>query len=486
MKCSRVLVLCCCLVLLAAPLPAEEQGSIVMTETVMSLAPPLPVEPLTVPPPPLPEPVVTVPAPTTEARPAAASAPPVRLPSRRMMLDFFQIECMPLVKVERGGMSSFFSSENPLVGKCLEDLSHFADVYREQPDSAEALAIAAELFRLRKDYAHEALCLARIRYLYGESAGSTGAAERLKKLANGELQDEAKALAVLAEGSAATDPQLRHQQLVRDLAALTGKGFSPLVREECDRYLERFADGAGAEAILALREELYQREKRYEPFAAGLRRLVRLYPDSPERPQRLVTLAEVLTTQLEQHSAALTTFEEVFTAYPTAPEALRAYERSATITAEELKRYPQAVELLKRIVELYPRADAARAALKYQAALQVKSKDYQGAIAAWLQLDDMFPASDDGVAALVSAAGLARTYLEDYGQQIAIQQRLIDEYAKRDEALQARLERAQTLEEKLGRRAEALAGYEELANGYAGHPVADKARSRLERLRKKS
>lgn len=445
MKIGRLIALAGLALLLAVPVLAEEEGAVTPAETT-------------------------------------AVAAEAGLPTRRMMLDFFQAECMPLARAKKG----FFSSENPLVAKCIDDVENFAATYAEEEDAAEAWSIAAALYQHRKDYPLEAVTLARILYLYPQSPVAEKAAVDLKMLATGELKEEGKALALLAKGPAtAKGREERHLQLLRDIAGLQGKAFPPLQRFECNRFMRRFPDVAANEEALMLRDGSYQREKRYEAYASGVKTLITLYPASPARPQRLFSLGETLSRQLKQYDGALAPYREIYTAYPQAPEALLAYERAAAILAEELKKSPEAVILLKKVVEIYPRTDSARDALKYQAELQIKMKKPVEAIAAWTELADMFPASDHGVAALVAAALLARESLADYELQTRLQERIIKEYAEREEALQAKLDRAQTFEEKLNRRDAAIAGYDDLINNHAGHPVAEKARTRLDRLLKK-
>lgn len=465
MKLARLLVAVGLIGSLAAPLRAEEGGATpaAAPEPAAGAAEPA---------------LVTIPGPVVVTSGS-------HVPTRRMMLDFFQGECLPLIKVEKG-LFSVFSGENPLVTKCLDDLEQFSATYAAENDAAEALSLAAPLYHYRKDYAAEAVTLARVVYLYPGTSWNDKAALGLRKLATAELKEESKVLTALASGPPSGQERgARHLQLLRELAGLQGKAFPALQRSECNRFLQRFPDVVLDEEGLALREESYQREKRFDAYASGLRALAKLYPASPERPKRLLALGETLSRQLKAYDQSLAPYQEIYIAYPQAPEALVAYERSATILAEELKRLPEAVVLLKKIVELYPRTDAARNALKSEAGLLVKMKKPAEAIAAWKELADMFPACDHGVSALVAAAGLARN-CTDYEQQIALQDRIIKEYPGREETLQVMFERAQTFEEKLGRREEAIAGYEELINNYAGHALADKARARLERLNKKS
>lgn len=426
-------------------------------------------------------PTVAVP----EAIPGAANAVGEAERLAVVSLDYFNAICAPLVGGSKstglfGGL--FGGGDNPLVAKCLADLDRFVRVHRERPQSAEALWLSASLQRSRKNAAGEAVTLARLRYL-GLAEELRGKAEnRLLVLAAEELKGERKGIKVLAGGSPAATALERHLQLVRDLTLLEGKEFPALLREEADRFLELYPAAPEAETVLALREESFTREKRFELAAAGLQQLVALYPRSAERAKRLALLGTIQAEQLRQYEAAEATFEQIIAQYPDAAEAQAAYQRAAALCAEQLGRYPRAIELYDRIAERYPKSEAAQKALENQARLfSGKIKNIYSAIKSWQRLADMFP-GDSGVAALIEAAGLARGSIEDYELQIEIQQRLIKEYPQRKEAATALLAVGETLEEKLGRPQQAQEAYQKLLVEYDKAPEAERAKRRLERL----
>lgn len=428
-----------------------------------------------------------------EAVSASAVAPPLVAPlpgaeAERLAiasLEYFNMVCAPLAGGSKstglfGGL--FGGGDNPLVGKCLNDLDRFARVHRERSQSAEALWLAASLQRSRKNVAAEAAILARLRYLGVVEEWRKKAENRLLVLAAEELKGERKGIKVLAGGSPAATALERHLHLVRDLALLEGEPFPALLRDEGDRFLELYPAAPEAEAVLALREESFAREKRFELAAAGLQQLNALYPRSVERPKRLAALGTMQTEQLRQYETAEATFEQIIAGYPEAPEAQLAYQRAALLCAEQLGRYPRAIELYDRIAERYPKSEAAQKALESQARLFAnKIKNVYSAIKSWQRLADMFP-GDAGVAALGEAAGLARTAIEDYELQIEIQQRLVKEYPQRKEAVAALLLVGETLEEKLGRPEQAQDIYRQLIGNYEKAPEAERAKRRLDRL----
>lgn len=400
------------------------------------------------------------------------------LPKRTLV--YFRDACDPLVVSDKTSGFSFFSNKSaPIYAKCLEDLTRFERTYGGKPWVAEGLWRASELEHARKNLPGEVFALAKVLYLYDDTVLRSKAESRLLRMAADDLKAERKGLKLLAAGPTTEDESQRNVQLLQQLALLEGREFLPLLRRECDIFLERYPATTATETILALREESLFREKEYSSYALGLRLLITLYPQSPERVKRLTQLGMVEAKELREFKTAIATYDQLLRDYPLTAEAESAYSAAATISDEELKDYPRAIELLSALVRDFPKAEKARVALDYQANIFAKKmKDPIAAINSYRQLVAMFPGKA-AITALGEAATLAKTTLQDYDEQIILQEELIKNYPESPEAAPALLDIAQTQEDKLKETDQALLTYQRLLDLYPTNPLAEKARKRL-------
>lgn len=406
----------------------------------------------------------------------------------RRSRDYFRDNCDPAMISEKSSAFSLFSNKSgPIYAKCIDDLNRFAQTYPERAEAGEALWQSAELERARKNFTGEAIALAKVLHLYDDASLRSKAETRLLRVAADDLKSERKGLKSLAAAAVAKETIERHLQMLQQLAGLEGKDFLPLLRRECDLFLERYPKAPEAERVLALREETFFREKELSAYALGLRLLIDLYPDSQERLKRLEILASVQWKELREYKKAVSTYAQLLRDYPQTVEAETALLMSATICDEELQDYPRAIELLSLLVRDFPISENARTALSYQARIYAQRlKDPLTAIQTYRQLVKMFPGKP-AMMALSEAATLARNPLQDYDEQILLQQELAKSYPESPEAVQALYEIAQTQEEKLKDAEAALKTYQQLIDLYpASNPLVEKARKRLEKAYSKS
>lgn len=400
------------------------------------------------------------------------------------MLDSLKAECAPLAnaKKESGFFGIFSRDENPVLPKCIEDLGAVVQAFWSGPEAPAALYMQSELYKAVKDVPAEAAALAKLVYVFNDSAWRTASSNRLLGLAVKELKGDVAALKVLANGAGQSERSDRHAQFIMNFSKLESEGFLPLLRRECDEFIRRFPDHAAVEAVLALKEGSYAREKRYELAAAGLRHLIAVYPDSAQRPARMLSLAGIYDEQLKKYDQAVIVLEKIIATYPEQGEALTSYQRAARIYGEKLDKHAKALELLNKIVERYPKDEAAQSALEYQARIYADTlRDYGSAVKSYQRLADMFK-GDAAVSALVKATDLARRSLKDYTLQIEIENRLVAEYPKRPEAVEALYDSGETHEDKLKNLNEALAAYQALIRTYPDSKQAIKAKSRIDKL----
>lgn len=400
------------------------------------------------------------------------------------LLDSLKAECAPLatIKKESGFFGLFSRDENPVLPKCIDDLGAVVQTFWSGPEAPAALHLQSELYKAAKDVPAEAAALAKLVYVFNDSSLRTASSNRLLGFAVKELKGDVTALKVLANGSDLPERSDRYAQFIMNFSKLESDGLMPLLRRECDEFIRRYPDHSAVEAILSLKEGSYSREKRYELAAAGLRHLISVYPDSAQRPARMVSLAGIYDEQLKKYDQAVIILEKIAAIYPDKGEALTSYQRAARIYAEKLDKHPKALELLNKIVERYPKDEAARSALEYQAQIYADNlRDYGSAVKACQRLADMFK-GDAAVSALAKATELARRSMKDYNLQIEIENRLVTEYPKRPEAIEALYDIGETHEDKLKNLNEALATYQALIRAYPDSKQAIKARNRIDKL----
>ncbi len=402
-------------------------------------------------------------------------------------LEYFREACDPGLIAEKSSGYNLFSNKNaPIYAKCIDDLTRFERTYPGKSWVAEGLWRSSELERARKNSPEEVLALAKVLYLYDDVILRSKAESRLIRMAADELKAERKGLKILAIAPTEGEVSQRNVQMLQQLALFEGKGFLPLLRRECDIFLERYPATPAAETILALREESLFREKEYATYALGLRLLITLYPQSEERVKRLTLLGMVQSKELRDYTAAVATYDQLLRDYPKTAEAEAAYLAAATISDEELKNYPRAIALLSALVRDFPQGEKAPTALDYQAKIYAKKmKDPLAAINSYKLLVAMFPGKP-AIVAYGEAASLARNSLQDYDEQITLQEELIKNYPESLEAIQALYDIAQTQEEKLKNPNIALLSYQRLVDLYpASNSLVEKARKRLEKAQAK-
>lgn len=467
----------------------QELATTVQSDQEVPVAPSLPTAdatPAEVPTPVTPPSVQVAPVVVPSLPPTPRSAPQDEEKKRlaSSMLDFFETECSPLTRGQKeSGMFDIFSDDkNPVLSKCLDDLTAYVQSFWGLPDTARALNLIAALNKAQANAPAEVVALGKLIYVFDDSEWRSKAESRLLGLAIKELKEERPLLKQLAKGSDLADRGERYFQFIQDLAKFNGTPFMTLLRQECDSFFERFPGHPKTEMVLEIKAESLLREKRFVEAFSGYRQLVGIYPDSPLRSARLLVLGGGYDDQLKQYERAVGIFEQIIAEYPEHGAALTAYQRAARTYEKNLARYQKAVETLDQIVQRYPENEAALQALQDQARIYTAHiGNFYAAIKTYQRLADMFP-GDAAVTALVRAAELARKNIEDFDLQIELQQRLVSEYPDREESIAALYSSAETFEENLRDPAQAIATYQLLIDTYPDHKLVNNAKKRIQKL----
>jgi tetratricopeptide (TPR) repeat protein len=208
-------------------------------------------------------------------------------------------------------------------------------------------------------------------------------------------------------------------------------------------------------------------------------KLLALYPDSPFRPDSLLSIANAQRKPQRAYERAAQTYNRLIEQYPDTAEAAQGYEALAGMYDEDMRDYPKALGTYEAIVAKYRDTPIVLRALNAMAAIyQNRTNQPAKAVDSYLKIADTFR-GPEVVDALGKAGKIAQYTLHDWNQAIYINDRIVSHAPGSEDAAKAMFANAEITEENLKDPRQARALYERLIAARPGHPLAKEAQRRI-------
>ncbi|MDX6769175.1 MAG: tetratricopeptide repeat protein [Elusimicrobiota bacterium] len=370
-----------------------------------------------------------------------------------------------------------------MAAAAVADLELFA---RRHPDSAqapEALLLLAGLRQKKGDWQSALTTLLRLLYEYPAAKVTLKAKsayiELVDKKASRKQRPLLTDLVKLPEAGEKSDRlSVVWRKLVEDAPDAV---YEPVAAELRD-FSARFPAHKDSDKLLASLARLHSFNDRPADALLACRKLLALFPDSPLRARAQMTVGDLYADALRDPKKAIDAYQELVAQYPGAPEVLAALQRSAELFESKLRQYDLAVEMHEKVVAGFPKTAASLDALKRTAKLQRdRLAKPEEAIKTLTRLSSMH-GGQDGVDALLQAAGYARRDLKDMSRQAELLRKVADDYAAASEAPQALYDAASVHESDLKDTAKAVELYKEVESKFPSHKLAKRAADRAAKL----
>lgn len=390
--------------------------------------------------------------------------------------------------VEKGFLSSMFSSAvRPVDTDLLAEMENFIDLYPESAEVDEVYHLRAQVHKRIESFHAAALDWLMLLAGYPDSKFAAEAQKGLKELAGNKLKKQASVITAMRErlGSLSGERDQRLASFLTFLGTLhEEEGFAAPIAEECAAFLlhnRNYIDEDRIVHALAHQQMLISNEVAIYHF----NKLLALYPASPLRPDSLLSLGVIQRKGLKNFNQAAANFKAVIEKHPDSDEAMLAYEALANMYDEDMRDYANAIKTYDAIVARYKDKPVVLRGLQAQARIfQDKTGQPTLAIASYRKLADTFKGKE-GTEALVMAEKLARNVVRDWKMSVELNELIIAASPGSEEALRALFANAETYEDRLKDREQAIKLYQELANRFPKHDLADVAKKRIRSLEQK-
>lgn len=449
-----------------------------------------------------PQPDSEVATPVAEVSPAKPDCPPPpppppetdadRLNKVRGQIALQKIESFRAVVKDTSRNSGFFSSlftttVYPVDQDLLLNMDHFIIRHPDLPETAEVFYLKAQVHRRMEAYPATAVDLLMLLAAYPDSVWHNEANKQLKELAADQLKKQAGTIKDLTQKARAVQGE-RDQRLAAYLADV-GKTvnepvFAPALIAESTLFLmsnRNFLDEDVIEHALAKQAALTDDQIAIAHF----NKLLLLYPDSPLRPDSLLSLANVQRKGLKQFDRAGKTYDQLIEQYPASPEAKSGHLALAKMYEEEVFNYPNALKAYDAIVAKYNDDPIVLLSLRAMAQIyQSRVSQPAKAVERHIRISETFKGKD-ALDALNTAEGIAVFTLRDWKTAMEINDRIIALVPGSNDAIKALFANADITDANLKDKEQAKKRYAEVITKHPEHALAKEAQKRITAMESK-
>lgn len=446
------------------------------------------------------EEVIISPLPPTDvAEPASAttsySAPvrehPITIPApgnidRQIVAKEIELLRRTLGDTARSkSLFNLFSSPSlPIDGELLQEADRLIQRHSGMPETAEVFHIKAQVHQRMDNPAAAALDWLMLMVTHPDASFAAEAEKRLGALSGDQLKKQASLLRemILRAKNLNGDRDYRVATFLNSVARTSNEpSFAAPLMDECAAFLMRNTAWQNEDDIeydLARQAMLVDHQVAIYHFD----KLLALYPDSPFRPDSLLSIATAQRRGQHAYERAEQTFKRLIEQYPDTPETVQAYESLAAMYDEDMHDYPDSVRTYDVIVEKYREGPVVLRALNNEALIyQNRMNQPERAVDSYLRIAGIFR-GPEVLDALNKAEKLAQYHLHDWHLAIGINDRIIAYAPHGDEAAKAMFANAEIAEDKLKDKRLARALYEKLIADQPNHPLAKDARKRIDTM----
>jgi len=372
----------------------------------------------------------------------------------------------------------------------IGELSHYAEIFPEEENAAEAQYLLAMVYEVKGDE-HEALVsFFKTMFLYPNGAKHAACAEALRKIIASEKAYASKKDKLLAivngqfEEKTAAD---RFYDYLGFLMELDQSNLHQWAIDETRRFVARFPSDERIDRVLRWTADLLEKKGNHREAAVGYLKLEYVFPESDLLTYARYNRGVLLYEELGEHQKAVDAFNQVVTDGADSAYAGAALFMLGEIKQKKLKDYKGAITDYRKLIENYPSnaktVDAFFAIAEIQAD---KLSAYAEAIATYDELVDKYKTDERGIKALEKAGDLYRTKLDDFTQAAAYYAKVAEIYPYYEKAPEMLLRAGSLCEDKLKDYKKAIEYYQLVVEKFPENRLAAEAKRRMGKLQAKA
>ncbi|MDD4003795.1 MAG: tetratricopeptide repeat protein [Elusimicrobiaceae bacterium] len=356
--------------------------------------------------------------------------------------------------------------------------------YANEDTGDDALLLKAELQAQLKDSRGAIVTLVRHTYEYPDSDLSFTLRSKLTRMIDKNVSSKIRPeLDKIKEGSKLATKAERLAEFLKNMSDGTMDFFYEPMLLEFEAFYAKYPGYPQMDAIDLALGKLCATHGLSQPAVFQYNKISAVYPNSALRPQARLLAAGIYENSLKKYDEAMSVYQSIVNDFPASETAKTAYIKIAKL-AEKQKQYSLAADAYKTLVEKYPKTDDAFNAYMDKAELlKSRMSDYAGSIETLSQAATMFKGdSAKSIKALAEAAATAEKNLKDYGQQVKLLERIVEEYPDSVQAPESLFATAEICADKLKDPDRAALKYQQVIDRYPGNSLVKKAEKALKKL----
>lgn len=384
----------------------------------------------------------------------------------------------------KGMFARLISSSVSLIDTdLLLEMNRFTERHLNLPETAEVFHLKGLVHHRTDNFHAAALDWMMLQVIYPDSSFAAEAGKRLKELSGDQLKKNAPQLKEMS-AKIATLQGSRDQRIatfLQYLGTLNEEKFAAPIIAECSAFLASNETWLGEDVIehaLARQAMLIDNQIAIYHF----NKLLAFYPDSPLRPDSLLSMGHVQRKGLKFYDQAAKSYARLIEQYPESSETKLGYEALANMYEEEMRDNPNALKTYDAIVAKYKDDAVVLRALRASALIyQNKTSQPAKAVESYIKISETFKGMD-ALDALNKASKIATNSLRDWKMAMEINDRIIALVPNTDDAAKALYANAELLENKLNDKEQAKKVYNDFLTRHPDHGLAKDAAKRLAAL----
>ncbi|MFH1942756.1 MAG: tetratricopeptide repeat protein [bacterium] len=378
--------------------------------------------------------------------------------------------------------------EKKLYETTLDALKTYMVQYPEFENAADVQFSLAQVHDTYKNRDQAFVSYLKLIRLYPKSPKIGQAVENTRRVVSDDsnlspIKEKLISLLVAsAEKTAFPDVYLELLQGLRDL--LYPKLNEALI-SECRLFVESYPEYAGTPLVAEWIGDMYtENGEHWEALAAYLR-VVHLYGSSLRVTGCRLKIADLFGDRLKRYDEAVRTYEAMLSSSADSSAWSEAQWKLALVLERNMRNYRRAADEYEKLADVYPGSVHRFEALVRKANLHVSElQQYEAGIQTYLRAVENHPEDSNAPDALAQAAEVYEKRMKDYENAIRLYRELSDKYPSNALASEKLFRAAELAERNLKDTSRALMLYEEVVNKFGSERIADKARRKVDTLKK--
>ena len=412
----------------------------------------------------------------------------------------FAISIMCLMRADKGfgqtdstlfeyGKALFQFDEKDLYETTVNVFNSYLNQYPEGVNAAEVQCTIADLHMRRKKRDRAFVSYLKTIALYPGtslvSRANEGAREAVSK--DGSLTPiKEKLFSLIATPPEESDFAERYLALLQSLRDLIYPKLNDALIAECRLFLETYPDHSGAVRVAEWIGDMYRENNKHWEAVSAYYRIVHMVRGGDRIIPCQLKIADLLNERLKKYEMAAGLYENILRTESDSVASSEAQWKLARVFNDKLKNYSRAVQEYQNLVEKFPASPYGPEALMNKAEVQVSNlKQLEGGVETYRTVVERFPDNDLAPEALVKAGEVYERKMKDYVNAIQIYQEVSQKYPSNPLGPEYLFKAAELAEKKLKELDRALGIYQQVVDGYGTEKIGNRARDKIQLLKKK-